>query len=201
MKLNFNKMIPKIDFILLIIFLIILFVLIRNPKESFKNNNFFAVIVTTYNAGPKYLEKCLKLIENQTFKNYNVCILDDASNKDIDELHYIIKKYSNRNNWEYVLRKENVGPLGGRVEAINKLNPKDEDIIISIDGDDELYDEHVFEKINKYYSENDILITFGNYVNVRNNKTSLPRIKCKKFKFDDVIKKNSFRKHNGSIHT
>jgi len=194
MKLNFNRLSSKIEVLLLISFFIIVFIIYRNPKESFKNNNFFAVIVTTYNAGPKYLEKCLKSIEHQTFKNYNVCILDDASNKDIDELHYIIKKYADKNNWEYVLRKENVGPLGGRVEAINKLDPKDEDIIVSIDGDDELYDEQVFDKINKYYTENDILITFGNYVNVRNNKTSLPRIKCKKFNFKDVAEKTSFRK-------
>ena len=37
------------------------------------------------------------------------------------------------------------------------MTPNDKDIIVSIDGDDELYDKFVFSKLNKYYQENCLL--------------------------------------------
>lgn len=172
-------------------------------KENFYNykNNKLAIIVTTYNPGVKYIDKCLSLIEKQTYKNFDVCIVDDASSREVEETYEVIEDYCKRNNWKFIKREENIGPLGGRIDAINGLNPDDEDIIVSIDGDDELNNEYVFEKLNKIYQD-DTLITFGNYVNkdIYTGKLSKPRINCKKHNFNKLIKNNSFR-HSKWIYT
>ena len=47
---------------------------------------------------------------------------------------------------------------------MEELNSQDEYVIILVDGDDELYDENVFSYLNEVYKNNDVNITFGNYV-------------------------------------
>jgi glycosyltransferase involved in cell wall biosynthesis len=166
-----------------------------NAIEPFRQNNHFCVIVTTYNPGPSYIKKCLDIIEKQTYKQFRVCIVDDASTKKVSETHNIINDYCNRNNWQFVKRNINIGPLGARIDAINRLNPNDEDIIISIDGDDELYDTTIFEKLNSIYQDN-TLITFGNYIENINGVLGPPKIKCRKHNFAKIIRKHGFRKYN-----
>lgn len=181
-------------YIYILFILVLIFIIFSNSRENFSNETHFSVIVTTYNPGIHYLNKCLKSIENQNYKNYSLCILDDASNKDTKRLRDLIKLYCMKNEWEYVFRNENIGPLGGRIGAIEKLNPDDESVIISIDGDDELYNNNVFSLLNHYYKNNDIWITFGNYVDqYTDNKLSKPKIKCKGFNFKDITNENKFR--------
>ena len=180
--------------IVLILILILILKALNNSSEKFTVNNKFCVIVTTYNPGPSYIDKCLKMIENQTYKNFDVCILDDASTIDKEDLYFVIDDYCKRNNWKFVKRTENIGPLYGRIQAIEELNPRDEDIIVSIDGDDELSNELVFDKLNSAYQD-DNLITFGNFVNrdIKTGKLGKPRINCKKANFKKLIKNNSYR--------
>ena len=152
------------------------------------------VVGVSNNPGPSNIDRCLNIIEKQTYKNYRVCIVDDASTKDIIETHSIINDYCQRNNWEFVKRDVNIGPLGARIDAINKLNPDNEDIIVSVDGDDELYDTHVIEKLNNIYQD-DTMITFGNFVNIVNGKMGKSRINCRKHNFSKLIRTNGFRKY------
>ena len=182
--------------VLFLVLILCLVLVLYNKRENFTilKNNKLAVIVTTYNPGAKYIDRCLNLIEKQTYRNFDVCIVDDASSKDLEETYEIIEDYCKRNNWKFIKRTENIGPLGGRIDAINGLNPNDEDIIVSIDGDDELNNEYVFNNINKIYQD-DTLITFGNYVNkdIYTGKLSKPRVNCKKHNFNKIIRNNSFR--------
>ena len=56
-------------------------------------NNHFKIVVTTYNPGINLLKKCLKSIEIQNYKNYDVCIIDDASNKEKNEIKDLLEEY------------------------------------------------------------------------------------------------------------
>ncbi len=70
--------------------------------------------VSTYN-GEKTLEKTLKSLEEQTFKNFSVFISDDNST---DKTIEIIKSFSTRNdNFYYEVNKKNLGMISN----INKL--------------------------------------------------------------------------------
>ena len=177
-----------------VIVLLIIVILYKKHREDFTIKNKFCVIVTTYNPGVKYIDKCLKTIESQTYKNYDVCVLDDASTKEIEDIDDVVNNYCNKYGWKYVKRVENIGPLYGRIQAIEALNPNDEDIIVSIDGDDELNNEYVFDKLNQVYQD-DTMISFGNYVNrdIVTGKLSKPRINCKKHNFKKIINHNAFR--------
>lgn len=174
---------------IIIIILLILFVII-----TFKKQNKLQVIVTTYNPGAKFIERCLKSIEKQTFKNYDVCILDDSSTKEVIETHNIILKYCKKHNWKYIFRKSNIGPLGARIECIDKLKPNNEDIVVSIDGDDMLNNDNVFAYIDNVYKDN-TMMTFGNYVdiNMKGEIVGKPKLNCIKYNFDEITKNNSFR--------
>jgi len=181
------------------IFIVILLVLWRN-RETFTDpvrDNKLCVIVTTYNPGKSYIDNCLKSIEKQTYKNYSVCIVDDASTKNVDECHAVIRSYCDRNGWEFIVRGENIGPLGARIDAIDKLcsgEASGEDIIVSVDGDDELNDRYVFEKLNMIYQD-DTLITFGNFVNNINNVLGKPNINCRRHNFNKLIRTNGYRRY------
>jgi len=87
----------------IVIVLILILKALNNSGEKFTVNNKFCVIVTTYNPGSSYIDKCLKMIENQTYKNFDVCILDDASTIDKEDLYFVIDDYCKRNNWKFGL--------------------------------------------------------------------------------------------------
>ena len=79
----------------IIIFAVIILILIFfRKKESFGNVGFrMKILVPFYNPGAKLLDRCLRSIVNQTNKNYDVCIIDDASTKESHELKKIVLQY------------------------------------------------------------------------------------------------------------
>ena len=64
---------------------------------------FFTVIVPVYNTNESYLIAAIESVINQTFKDYELVIVDDASTVD-----YKIKNY---NNIKYIKNKTNKGTL------------------------------------------------------------------------------------------
>ena len=186
----------KILLIIISVFLLLGRTFINNNEEfdNLKENN-FKVVITTYNPGIYFLQKCLESVSKQTYKNFDVCIIDDASDKEYFDIQILLKEYNDKYGWKFKQRETNIGPCGTRIEAIDILNPKDDDIIILIDGDDELFDNYVFEKLNNIYNIHDILITFGNYVRKTTTgaMNKYKSLNCKKIKLGHKIKNKSFR--------
>lgn len=182
----------KFIIILLAIITLTLLLDFKPIKENFTKPR-LKVLVPLYNPGSEILERCLKSIEKQTYKEFDVCIIDDASQKESDKLKQIIDHYCNKNKWQCIYKKVNGGTLHSNILGIQKLNCNDEDIIIIVDGDDELYDENVFAKIEKVYRENDVWITFGNYVK-REHGVIKPskHVKCNR-NWNYIVKNNKFR--------
>ena len=65
----------------------------------------FSLIVPVYNVS-KYILKCLKSIEKQSYKNYEVIIINDGSK---DESEKIINKFIKNKNKFKCYKKENGG--------------------------------------------------------------------------------------------
>ena len=77
--------------------------------------------VSTYN-GEKTLERTLKCLEEQTFKNFSVFISDDNST---DNTADIIKIYSKKNsNFYYQINKTNLGMISNNNQVFNGSNSK-----------------------------------------------------------------------------
>lgn len=109
------------------------------PKTDYK----IAIIIPNYNY-EEWIEKCLKSILNQTYKNYEIIFVDDMS---IDNSVAVAKKLLKPPNKVIELKQKRLNG-GARNEAYLYLSD-DVDYIWYVDSDDWLKDEYVLEKINQ----------------------------------------------------
>eukprot|EP01083_Nonionella_stella_P315484 1139791_1 len=129
-------------------------------QDTFSNT--LKILVPFYNPSLAKLEKCLRSIAGQNMNEYDVCLVDDASTKNVEKLHAIMDKYCAKNpNWTKIIKTSNSGTLHSNVMAINKLNPKDMDVLVIIDGDDQLLGVDVFSYLRSIYKDRNIMLTFG----------------------------------------
>lgn len=102
---------------------------------------FFSIIVPVYNTNESYLKSAVESVINQTFKDYELIIVDDASTVD----------YKMPENIKYIRNETNKGTLYSRkIGAINS-NGK---YIIYLDSDDRLTTDAlqiIYNSINKEY--------------------------------------------------
>ena len=120
----------------------------------------YHVITASYNCF-KYLPRSLTSIDRQNYKDYKVCVVDDGST-DPDQAPFI-KGFCEKRGWEHLLFDENRGALYSQVHAIRHLDPGPEDVIVYLDGDDRFARDDVFQILDCYYDDPEILLTYGNY--------------------------------------
>jgi glycosyltransferase involved in cell wall biosynthesis len=179
-------------FIIISVVILLIFNLTKQTKNINENfNNYKLKIVVSFYNKYDYLEKCLSSIYSQKYKNFDLCLINDFSvEKEINNnLGNLINKYKSKSNFIYIKNTENEGSLKCLIKGINTLNCKNDDIIIWCDGDDYLLHNNVFGKINKTYMNNDIKLTFGNYIRLSTGKPDLK----KNINFQNIIKNKSYR--------
>ena len=185
-------------------------------------NTKFKIIIPAYNS-EKWIEKTLSSIVSQNYNNYDVTVIDDCSSapnqRDIIKL-YCEKYNSIENKWKYIFNKNRMYALYNIVNGIYNSECKDEDVIVILDGDDWFYNEDVLNKVNYNYFNNDIYMTYGQYIYYPSNELghcseiSKEIIDCKKqrkvdwvfshlktFKFElfKKIKREDFLDINGKF--
>ncbi len=106
-----------------------------------------SVIIPVYNT-EKYIKKCLESVKNQTYKNYEIIIVNDGSTDDSEK---IIKEWQEENKDVLVkyFYKENDGLSSARNFGIEKASGK---YFMLLDSDDYL-DINLFKNIEKYLNE------------------------------------------------
>ena len=102
----------------------------------------FSIIIPSYNA-EIWIESCLKSVLNQTYKNYEIILVDDMSS---DNTIKIAKKILKKPHKIIQLKSKRLNG-GTRNEGINNATG---DYIINIDGDDYLHDNKVLEDIKNF---------------------------------------------------
>ena len=88
-----------------------------------------SIIIPVYNA-EKYLDRCLKSIISQTFKNFEVIMVDDGS---VDSSYQICLGYSSADNRIKVIHQDNQGPSVARNTALGEVKGK---YLCFVDSDD-----------------------------------------------------------------
>lgn len=117
-------------------------------------------IITTYKRDVEILERALKSIENQTYENMEIIIVNDypnycENNKKIKEM---LKKY---NNVKYIIVEKNGGACKARNIGIN--NSKGE-YIGFLDDDDEWLPNKIEVLIKGFKNNKNIAICYGNSI-------------------------------------
>jgi len=118
-------------------------------------SNSFVIIVPVYNS-EKWIGKCIDSILMQDYNNYKLIVIDDCST---DGTWGIIKNYG----VDCLRNSEHSGSaLANIIQGIKFFAFHDEDIIVTIDGDDWLADNGALLYLNEVY-KNDIWLTYGQY--------------------------------------
>lgn len=110
----------------------------------------FSIIIPVWN-NEQWLEKCFTSILNQTFKDYEVIIVDDMST---DNGMTIIRKFEKLFNRCKVIRNK-TRRLNGGSRNVGIAEAKG-DYVLCIDCDDWLIDDRVLEDIDKKINNEDV---------------------------------------------
>ena len=147
----------------------------------------FTIVIASYN-NAKWYKKNLDSIFKQTYNNYTVIYMDDVSPDDTGAL---VQEYIHECGMEHKVRliknEERRGALYNTYHAIWLCDPQD--IIIILDGDDWLFDEHVLAYLNSVYADDNLWLTYGQFKYYPDNKKGYAQQIPSK-----IIQSNGFRK-------
>tara|TARA_R110000868_G_scaffold8986_1_gene45523 strand:- start:12557 stop:14173 length:1617 start_codon:yes stop_codon:yes gene_type:complete len=120
--------------------------------------NKFKILIASYN-NEEWVEYNLASILNQTYDNYEVIYVDDCSK---DNTFEKVKEIVGDNRKFTLIKNET--NLGGTYNHIRFFDSvEDDEIILLIDGDDWFFDDNVFEKLNQFYNDKDVWMTYGKF--------------------------------------
>lgn len=113
-----------------------------------------SIIVPVYNI-EKYISKCIESVLSQTFKDWELILVDDGST---DNSGKICDEYALKDNRIKVIHKENEGVTATRDKGVKEAQGE---FLFFIDGDDYITDNALELLINKQ-KENDADLVKGN---------------------------------------
>ena len=127
-------------------FLVCIGLLLSSPIPCPPNEKPMVVVVPSYN-NIRWCKKNLRSILNQNYGNYRVIYIDDAS---VDGTSEAVKKIVRARHAEplvqLIVNKERLGALANLYHAIYSC--KDDEIIVTVDGDDWLKHNDVLKNLN-----------------------------------------------------
>ena len=156
-----------------------------NKKEKLKNSQnvknavYFSIIIPVYNT-EKYLSRCLDSVINQTFKDIEIIIVNDASQGNCKE---IVEEYLKKDNRiKYIEHSENKSLLQARKTGNIASSGK---YIMYVDSDDEIEINACEEIFNVIKNEDCDIVSFGTKV-ISNDKTKFIQwaLSTNRFKID-----------------
>lgn len=105
----------------------------------------FSIIVPIFNS-ERYLDKCIKSILSQTYKNFELILVNDGSK---DRSLEICNKYLLKDSRVRVIDKANEGPVASRNKGVSEAKSE---YVTFVDSDDWI-DENTLEIVNKNIEE------------------------------------------------
>lgn len=140
--------------------------LLRSTKERIASEqkhimNRFRIVVPYRNAGPLLADTARSLL-NQDYLDFSATFIDDCST---DNSNSYVPTDDER--IDLIVNSERVGPLVNRMNFINSCDPGD--IVLYLDGDDQLASDDVLSYLNSLYNEQQCWLTYGQYLSQRGN--------------------------------
>jgi len=147
------------------------------------------VIITASYNNQKWYAWNLDSIFEQNYTNYTVIYINDNSSDDTGKLvERYIEEHNQQHRVSLINNKTRRLTMANQYDAIHSCD--DNDIIMIVDGDDKLAHKNVLAYINAVYSDPNIWLTYGQFIeyptNVRGFCAPMPA---------DVVRNNSFRSY------
>lgn len=137
-----------------------------------------SVIIPIYES-EKFLSKCVESVLSQTFKDFELILVDDGSK---DKSGEICDYYAKIDNRVIVIHKSNSGANASRIVGVNRSQG---DYIFFVDSDDMLSN-MALEALYSCFLYNNIDIAVGSMQIIHNNKTKVSYNDLKNGVYDRV---------------
>lgn len=151
------------------------------------------VLITSYN-NQEFVRQNIASVLMQRYSNYRVIYIDDCSSDNTGLIaRGLLKRFKHKINANYIRNEIRVGALANIYHAVHSC--RDDEIIVSLDGDDWFPHKHVLQRINEAYVSPDVWLTHGSLIEFPNNSTawSLPIPK-------EIVDSGDFRSYRCPSH-
>ena len=124
----------------------------------------FKIIIPVYNA-ESYIQNALISVMNQDYDNFECIITDDYSTDNtVDVVDDFIYEHKLEDYFRLRRNQKRMFALYNLHSMILSSEADDEDVYITLDGDDWLEGVDVLSKLDKIYTEEGCWLTYGSYV-------------------------------------
>jgi glycosyltransferase involved in cell wall biosynthesis len=154
------------------------------------------IIISPFWNSEKLTEKCILSLKNQYYTNFTAYFIDDMSTDN----SYEIAKKTIGNDERFILIKNNEKKYktNNFIDVIRN-NPKInwDDVIIELDGDDELSDNFVLGRLNKIYMDENIWVCGSRWMDENGNlgnygKPNIKKVRKSSWNFSHLRTFRSF---------
>lgn len=164
-------------------------------KSQEENEVFFYILIRAWKAF-QYFDRCIDSVLNQTYKNFKILFVDDASDYTPNQEEYIRKRLKNHITRFNQKRKYSVF---NAYKMIRDFAENDDAVVFNLDADDWLLSQDSLEYLAKFYKRNpNCLLTYGECLYWDGKGFSKPSRFVKKYTNvpyrKSIIRKNSYRK-------
>lgn len=122
----------------------------------------YSVIIPVYNS-EKFLKSCIESVLRQTYRKFELILVDDGS---IDKSYEILKSYKKKDDRIRIIKKINEGQLKARLDGIGVSKG---DYILLLDSDD-YWKENLLERVNQSILKNESDIVLFDFSVVENSR-------------------------------
>lgn len=159
---------------------------VNHNRNYNKTDKKFVIVIPSYK-NEQWCEKNIQSALDQNYLNFRVIFTDDCSpDNTFDKVSNFVNSHRNASKAILIKNTNRLGALENLYNMIVSCN--DDEIILTLDGDDWFPDNDVLNKLNKVYSENDVWLTYGQYRNTYSNAMG----HCRAYE-QGVINSNSYR--------
>lgn len=151
------------------------------------------VLITSYN-NAQWVHNNLKSVFDQKYSNYRVIYVDDCSSDGTTNfVEQFVKENEQEHRFTLIRNEERKLALSNIFYAVYSCD--DDEIIVSLDGDDWFYTDVALSRVNRAYSSNQVWLTHGKMIEHPTNWThwSIPVPQ-------DIISRNAFREYRCPTH-
>ena len=132
-----------------------------SPAAFPLHNRSFVIFISGFNNGA-FVEKTLRSVFSQVYDNYRVIYIDDASTDGSFEVaRDLISQSPQAARAAFVHNEQRIGFLANLIRAASVC--QDQEILVILNGEDWLAHEWVLSRLNQYYADPDLWLTYGQY--------------------------------------